>query len=732
MQMQWRCDYCLVASFPTFEAASQHELTCPARLAQVDRGGGGARPPGVSSHVNVIEDRSRSPSPANPSPTNGSQPGTNVTIKNQEVAEERPATVWECDICNEYKSHNYEDVVLHEKTCVAVDATGGDDNDAMDTSGEIRKKEKKNKDRSNKSPKRTRWRCDVCSIRTFDTFEEAVEHEKTCTGAKVGDEIKRNTKRSKKEDRGSAIKAPKSHDDIKASAFATCKPVAVDSKQSDVESYPVPVSVTIRSDAKITHPVATEKVQVMPPKKNQTKSNSNEARLVDSLAVRTCEMDAIKASSTLEKIITKEETPQCTESMNQNHSRKSKDDEESKNPSIAKFTLAFITKATISLAPLALAFTYLPRDLHDKLDCLTTLPSFAVLAASPLILTAAAYSIFSLALVVTHQGVHHHKSRGFVIDILMAVRDTISPPKIDYLNWDEPCLTLREYLNHPDGFSMAFAPAFFGFFAYFGALIALEEETRGSIVPKINGDKCGLKSVSGASAGAMAAVMLASGIQPRVAAEYVSKFSWGMVADPFGLFGLVKGNKFEEFMRSFIKEAAARTEEKEGDVMLEDALVPIAVSGFDLRSLRGTILSRGCMAKAARASAGFPGLFQPVSWEGDRKELLIDGGIRDGLGLNGLSAFVSNKMRVINMAVGDFGISGPNGVKDLPTDIEAESLVSIAILNTPMCSPWAMANGPKAVETARKAMASMLDTPMQRGTSINHYTLRVDASKWLE
>eukprot|EP00956_Cyclotella_meneghiniana_P045631 scaffold377712_cov76-Cyclotella_meneghiniana.AAC.1 len=731
--MQWRCDYCLVASFPTFEAASQHELTCPARLAQIDRGGGAARPPGVSSHVNVIEDRSRSPSPANES-----QPATSDTVKDSEVVEERPATLWECDICNEYKSHNYQDVVMHEKTCVAVDSTGGDE--AMDESDGIGKEEKKKKDRSNKSPKRTRWRCDVCSIKTFDTYEEAVEHEKTCTGAKEGDEIKRKTKRSKKEDQGSAIKAPKSHDDSKASTLAICKP--------DVESLPIPVSATIRSDSKTTQPVATEKVQVMPPKKSQTKSNSNEARLVDSLVVRTREMDALKASSALDKNITKEETPQCVESMDQsrksnditlqcvessmNHSKESNDDESPTNPSIVKSILAFIIKATIFLAPFALAFIHLPRNLHDNLGSLTTLPSFAVMAASPLILTTAAYSMFSLALVVTHQGVHHHKSRGFIIDILMAVRDTVSPPKVDYLNWDEPCPTLREYLNHPDGFCMAFAPAFFGFFAYFGALIALEEETSGKIVPKINGE-CGLKSVSGASAGAMAAVMLASGIQPRVAAEYVSKFSWGMVADPPGLFGLVKGNKFEEFMRSFIKEAATRTEEMEGDVMLEDALVPVAVSGFDLRSLRGTILSRGCMAKAARASAGFPGLFQPVSWEeGDSKELLIDGGIRDGLGLNGLSAVVSSKMRIINVAVGDFGISGPNGLDDLPTNINADSLVSIAIVNTPMCGPWAMANGPRAVESAYKAMASMLDTPMERGKSINHYTLRVDASKWLE
>jgi len=37
-------------------------------------------------------------------------------------------------------------------------------------------------------------------------------------------------------------------------------------------------------------------------------------------------------------------------------------------------------------------------------------------------------------------------------------------------------ITLREYLTHPDGFHLAMAPAFFGFYAYFGALITLDEE----------------------------------------------------------------------------------------------------------------------------------------------------------------------------------------------------------------------------------------------------------------
>ncbi|KAL7530234.1 hypothetical protein ACHAXR_004108 [Thalassiosira sp. AJA248-18] len=193
-------------------------------------------------------------------------------------------------------------------------------------------------------------------------------------------------------------------------------------------------------------------------------------------------------------------------------------------------------------------------------------------------------------------------------------------------------------------------------------------------------------------------------------------------------------------------------------IQLEEALVPVAVSGFDLLCMRGMNLSKGCMAKAARSSAGFPGLFQPVAWReessgdsnnsagNDEKKkswlpdaLLIDGGITDGLGLNGLGSSCTekkNKIRVINMVVGDFGYAGPSGIKSMPPGVDASSLVSIALVGTPLCGPWAMENGQWAFESARRAMVKALDAPMERArvdsSGSQHYVLRVDSSKWLE
>ncbi|KAL3826636.1 hypothetical protein ACHAXA_009077 [Cyclostephanos tholiformis] len=350
--------------------------------------------------------------------------------------------------------------------------------------------------------------------------------------------------------------------------------------------------------------------------------------------------------------------------------------------------------------------------------------------------------------------------------------------------------TLREFLSHPDGYHMSFAPAFFGFYAYFGALAAMEEGTDGLVVPAstvechadddvgeaeaadIGGDvvvasRHLLRSVSGASAGAMAAVMLAAGIQPREAYEFASAFTWEMIADPPGFGGYARGHNFEGAMRKFIWErstakrrrrtppAVGRDGEGPDDdtvigtgLRLEEGLVPVAVSAFDLMRMKGSILIEGCMARAARSSAGFPGLFQPVAWRGGRRvgdrndggtswlpdSLLIDGGITDRMGLNGLRALSSSdaKMkRVINIVVGDSVFRGPSGVGGM-TGVNAEYLVSIAIVGTPVCGPWAMKNGPRAFESARKAMAAALDQPMERGTCNNHLVIRVDASKWLE
>lgn len=322
----------------------------------------------------------------------------------------------------------------------------------------------------------------------------------------------------------------------------------------------------------------------------------------------------------------------------------------------------------------------------------------------------------------------------------------IPPPSLP----DAPLvnLTLRQYLTHPDGFHLGMAPAFFGFYAYFGALITFDEELH--LLPLSQNSTNLLKSVAGASAGAMAASLIATGLSPRHAAEYVSTFDLVSFADPPGFMGILKGEKFEKILREYIDEQQRMPSKVDGSgaksFQLEDALIPVAVTGFDLMSMKGKIISKGDMAQATRASATFPGLFQPVFvWDDDSifpSSALIDGGVEDPFGVNGLFGLgdddVSNgenksPKRIVNLSVGSLTLNpknSPPGPSDLQlkTTDKIESVVSISVLNTPKCGPWAMENGPLAAEAGRKAMNAVLDLPMYQGKEKGHYIVNVDFS----
>ena len=309
-------------------------------------------------------------------------------------------------------------------------------------------------------------------------------------------------------------------------------------------------------------------------------------------------------------------------------------------------------------------------------------------------------------------------------------------------------MTLRQFLSDGEGFHLGMAPAFFGFYAYFGALTALNEELlqdedEGKVVlptkanlsryPDDAPPNVLLKSVAGASAGAMAAVFLSAGADPRDAADACLDLTFGEVADYGGFGAALKGYRFEAIMKEKLEKIGRTSNFKE-------SVLPVAVSGFDLLSMSGQLLDNGCMAKAARASATFPGLFQPVGWNDEDVDdeakllpdnLLIDGGIRDLFGLNGLSILLPDKpKRIVNMVVGDFGSLTP-GPLHMPKDVDATEVVSISLLNTPKCGPWAMEMGPIAVEAARKAVSAVLDAPMHMGVDPGHYELHIDASEFV-
>jgi hypothetical protein len=299
-------------------------------------------------------------------------------------------------------------------------------------------------------------------------------------------------------------------------------------------------------------------------------------------------------------------------------------------------------------------------------------------------------------------------------------------------------MTLRDFLLDSSGYYLGMAPSFFGFYGYFGALAAWEDELSNSTFDVLQDN---INGVAGASSGAMAAILLAAGIRPRRAAEFCTTIDLPDFADFPGLLTIFRGNRFEKIMHDFMK-----SELPDSSLDLVDAQIPVAVSGFDLQRMEGRLLSRGNMARAARASACFPFLFQPVGWiDGDENFLFVDGGITDQFGLAGLAALhgpprhrrahyqddTSLQRRVINMFVGDFwGASSP-GPSQLPEGVNATELLTITIQNLPPCGPHKMPNGPKAVETARQAMRASLDFPLFLGEESGHYELHIDASHFI-
>ncbi len=404
-----------------------------------------------------------------------------------------------------------------------------------------------------------------------------------------------------------------------------------------------------------------------------------------------------------------------------------------------------------------------------------------------------------------------------------------------------PTTTLREYLisdseGDGEGIYLAMGPAFFGFFGYFGALAGIEDEIYRVIDTDGNTDGAEfspatslliehdiLRGVSGASAGAMAAVALAAGISPHRGGEFVSKIKLADFADPGGLGGIMKGNRFETLMVEFLQTLSPIITKSDINgtnesvsrlpLQMEDALIPVAVSAVDIQPRisspglsileplqsplkfiastffpRAKILIQGSMARAARASACFPALFEPVGWidkssslasnefsdttnSGSNNKmsesnnagvsndfsLLIDGGIFDMAGYNGLKDIIrandsswgqrrrvdESKIRVLNMAVGGF-INAPPGPRAVSEslDVAVDSVFSISIEGLPSCGPLSMDNGPLAIQAARRAVRAAMDRPIIATTSTttmngtqkqqHHFVLEIDASPFVD
>jgi len=131
--------------------------------------------------------------------------------------------------------------------------------------------------------------------------------------------------------------------------------------------------------------------------------------------------------------------------------------------------------------------------------------------------------------------------------------------------------------------------------------------------------------------------------------------------------------------------------------------VPLAVSVFDLRSWRTTVLRSGAVAPALQASCALPLMFQPVRLDG---RLYLDGGILDRPGLAGASP----TERVLFHHLPRSTAAEPRS--RLPGLRPWSEIQPVVIGGLPRVSPLRLDRGRQAIDRAAEGLRAALDRPI--------------------
>uniref|UniRef100_A0A6V2DJS2 Uncharacterized protein n=1 Tax=Ditylum brightwellii TaxID=49249 RepID=A0A6V2DJS2_9STRA len=99
--------------------------------------------------------------------------------ENSTTQDTKMKTMWTCDFCDTARFNTFEEALKHEKKCKASKSTA-----AMNKVQPDSAKEKPKTSATEGAKLVTKWTCDVCGVATFDSFDEACKHEKQCTGGK--------------------------------------------------------------------------------------------------------------------------------------------------------------------------------------------------------------------------------------------------------------------------------------------------------------------------------------------------------------------------------------------------------------------------------------------------------------------------------------------------------------------------------------------------------------------
>jgi len=142
--------------------------------------------------------------------------------------------------------------------------------------------------------------------------------------------------------------------------------------------------------------------------------------------------------------------------------------------------------------------------------------------------------------------------------------------------------------------------------AHVGALKALVEND----IP--------IDCISGTSAGALVASCFAFGMPISQMEEITKNINWRKFSRlAYSRLGFSSNMPMATFITDLL-----------GDVRIEDAKIPLAITATDIETYERVVLRSGSLHEAVRASTCIPGIFAPVELDG---RLLVDGGLAENL-----------------------------------------------------------------------------------------------------
>lgn len=240
--------------------------------------------------------------------------------------------------------------------------------------------------------------------------------------------------------------------------------------------------------------------------------------------------------------------------------------------------------------------------------------------------------------------------------------------------------TLAEWLAEAP-FGLTLSSGFFGFFAHCGMLSALE--TAG-VVPS---------RITGSSAGALVGGTWASGVDASDLRDVLFALRRPDFWDPAPGLGLLRGQLFQTKLRQVL-----------GAETFASCRVPLAISLYDVKARRTVVANAGNLATAIAGSCAFPGLFQPVKWEG---RWVLDGGIADR---PGLAAVASGERTLFH----HLSSRSPWRRRHSPAlkPPTMANLTSLIIEGLPRLNPFQLERGPNAYQMAYDATSRALSRPV--------------------